>query len=582
MMRQMLRPILLGIAPFLPLAVPASAAAPDLAAELRNFVGRIESSTQGVVKWEGLDRMVVRQEGDASIAVLTDARIVITNPAKLDKPPKPAAEIGLDRIEVRRAPGSDGSLQFSISLPHRAVLHVEDDNNEVTLTLDEPKAHARLDAQSEHTREWDLGFAKARIDEKKGGDWVTLGPLASSYRVVAAGDGSWTSPSSFELKSIEFFSAQGPASGTIDRIGIKGEAAGPDLAAADRLRDRLTAAQQGDLSPSDRMSAVLSALPGLLSAYSRSNMEFSIAGITVRKPGGPPLFSLAKAGFEASATGLSGEMAAVRLTLKHDGLAVDASVPEAKRVPHRGIFDIGLEEIGTTSLRTILESAVTLSEATNEADKPVAMGRIIGAAAVLRPLLRIYDVGFDLDDFGLDLSAEARGSVLSRSYNAEGDLTVRGIDALHDLAGDAPLVAYLPLLKELGAPATAADGTPRTKFHLVSAPPKWLTVNGNNVSKWFAASPPAPGEPRLLRPAEPPLNGADVRAVQRALADAGIAVPQNGVYDPATAVAVTRFEKKKGLDVDGVVDAAVRDRLGIKTEPSQPHPGPAPEPEGRR
>ena len=67
-----------------------------------------------------------------------------------------------------------------------------------------------------------------------------------------------------------------------------------------------------------------------------------------------------------------------------------------------------------------------------------------------------------------------------------------------------------------------------------------------------------------MRPAEPPLQGDDVRAVQRSLNGAKIAAPQSGTYDGATAAAVAQFQKQNGLNVDGVVTEATRDKLGVK------------------
>jgi len=58
-----------------------------------------------------------------------------------------------------------------------------------------------------------------------------------------------------------------------------------------------------------------------------------------------------------------------------------------------------------------------------------------------------------------------------------------------------------------------------------------------------------------------------VRAVQRALASAKITAPQSGTYDGATAAGVAQFQKQNGLNVDGVVNAATRDKLGVKPAP---------------
>jgi peptidoglycan hydrolase-like protein with peptidoglycan-binding domain len=64
------------------------------------------------------------------------------------------------------------------------------------------------------------------------------------------------------------------------------------------------------------------------------------------------------------------------------------------------------------------------------------------------------------------------------------------------------------------------------------------------------------------------MNGAGVRAVQKALVTAGLKVPQNGDYDAATAAAVARFQQANGLNVDGVVDPATRGKLGIPEQPA--------------
>ncbi|HKS88411.1 MAG TPA: peptidoglycan-binding domain-containing protein, partial [Stellaceae bacterium] len=101
-------------------------------------------------------------------------------------------------------------------------------------------------------------------------------------------------------------------------------------------------------------------------------------------------------------------------------------------------------------------------------------------------------------------------------------------------------------------------------FYLASTPQKPLSLNGNNIIAWFGGGKSAPGMPRDLRPAEPAMHGADVAAVQAALADAHIKAPQNGSYDGATAAAVARFQKANGLDSNGVVDAVTRQKLGVK------------------
>ena len=55
--------------------------------------------------------------------------------------------------------------------------------------------------------------------------------------------------------------------------------------------------------------------------------------------------------------------------------------------------------------------------------------------------------------------------------------------------------------------------------------------------------------------------------MQRALASAKITAPQTGTYDGATAAAVAQFQKQNSLNIDGVADAATRDKLGVKPTP---------------
>jgi peptidoglycan hydrolase-like protein with peptidoglycan-binding domain len=67
------------------------------------------------------------------------------------------------------------------------------------------------------------------------------------------------------------------------------------------------------------------------------------------------------------------------------------------------------------------------------------------------------------------------------------------------------------------------------------------------------------------------MQGGDVRSVQRALSAANIMVEEDGVYNSATAGAVARFQKEKGINVSGVVDATTRQRLsGVEDPPRRP------------
>lgn len=70
-------------------------------------------------------------------------------------------------------------------------------------------------------------------------------------------------------------------------------------------------------------------------------------------------------------------------------------------------------------------------------------------------------------------------------------------------------------------------------------------------------------EVHLLRLRQRFLQGEDVRALQRALTAAGIAVEPDGVFGSATHDAVQAFQRRAGLTADGIVGPATRSRLGL-------------------
>jgi hypothetical protein len=78
---------------------------------------------------------------------------------------------------------------------------------------------------------------------------------------------------------------------------------------------------------------------------------------------------------------------------------------------------------------------------------------------------------------------------------------------------------------------------------------------------------PAEGFPtdRLLKLANPPLQGEDVRKVQLALVNVNLLQSPDitGIYDEKTADAVGKFQENHGLSVDKVVGPATRRELGI-------------------
>ncbi|MEO0825951.1 MAG: peptidoglycan-binding protein [Cyanobacteria bacterium J06635_15] len=83
----------------------------------------------------------------------------------------------------------------------------------------------------------------------------------------------------------------------------------------------------------------------------------------------------------------------------------------------------------------------------------------------------------------------------------------------------------------------------------------------------------ASSAPRVLLIAQPYLQGEDVLAVQKALAAKGAGVVVDGVYGPATKLAVERFQQVNDLTADGIVGpqtlARLMERVLYLTTPPQ-------------
>jgi hypothetical protein len=566
----MLRPSVAAMALCLAFAAPAlatDAAGPELKAEIDGLLDKLAANTHGLVKWEGADRVQIREDGNTAIADMTNARLSVGSEEK--RPGAARARVTFDHFEVRKTPNADGASELSIAFPQEGILSTPD-HGDTKLMLKDATAHLVIDGKSGRARESEVAFTSARIDDKPTGDWISLGAMSLSSKIITAGDGGWTGPIEFGLKGVEFFAPDGAVDGKIDHIGYTARSAGPDLAALNRLRDRIDALRERNLPPDERLDALLDMVPAALALLSEAKGELTLDGLTVRPDNGQPFVALARASVSAALTGLSGTTAALRITLKHDGLAVAPNLLDTGKVPRRAVVDFGLEDVGTGPLRTLLGAIGQMRAGAAEADKQHAQQEMIGAAAMLNPVIRVYDLAVDTPDAGVEATAEARGSPLSpKGFGAQGDVSVRGFEALTSLVGNAPPAAYLAVLKELGTAGKTDDGSPRLKFHLVATLQKWLTVNGNDVTSWFGRNAPGPDQPRMLRPAEPPMAGADVGAVQHALSAAHVTAPANGKYDGATAAAVARFQKANALNADGVVDAATREKLGIKPEPAQ-------------
>src|SRR5438132_1532005 len=486
----------------------ASGAAPDLGtgdlkAEIQGFLDKLSATTNGVVQWDGSDSFDFRQEGAAVLGIITNARFSIHEPQ--------VSRVVFDRVEIRRDPVPDGSgaVKLAMVFPKQSTLTLED-GTETNFSLKDATASAIVEEPSSRVRETALSFAGARLEHKATGDWMSFGPLTFSSKLEGKADGGWATPIDFELKQIEFFLTEVPLGGAIDRIAYSASSAGPDLAALNRLRDRVDALrQEGEQTATARVNAVLDLLPTVPTLFSLLKGETNVEGVAVRAATGEPLVGLAKFAFGGALTGLSGDSAALRITLRQDGLTLAAAILDPSKVPHTVVIDFGVESVATAPLRTIIEAAAKFRDGASDGNSQQATQRMLGAAAMLTPVFRIYQLSLATQDVSVEASAEAKGSPLSpKGYTAEGDVTVRGFDALPNLVGDAPLADYLPLLKVLGT----SGGGSEVKFHLASAPQKWITLNGNDISGWLASD--EAGQPRALRPALPPAEGNDVRAVQ--------------------------------------------------------------------
>jgi hypothetical protein len=550
-------------------ASAATAADEPFKSEIEEFLNKLTLTTQGLVSWEGSDALDFRQDGDAAVAVVSNARLAIHEAQ--------TSQIVFDHVEIRRAPvaGSPNAAKLDIVFPTQSTLTLAD-GTKTSLSLKDATASLIVEETSNRFRDTVLSFASARLEHPATGDWMSFGPMSFASKLVGAADGGWSTPIDFELKQVEFFLTEVPIGGAIDRIAYEASSSGPDVAALNRLRDRIDELrEQGERPPAARLDALLDLLPTVPTLFSLVKGEATVEGVAVRAPTGEPLVGVAKASIGGALTGLSGDTAAWRITLRQNGLVLAAAILDPGKVPQDVVIDFGLENVATGPLRTLLEAVGKLRNGTNDADSQQATARMLGAAAMLSPVFRIYEVALQTKDVGVSATGKTTGSPLApKGYTAEVDIVVRGFDALPALVGDLPWAEYLPVLKIIGAAAAGSD----TKFHLASAPQKWITVNGNDVTGWFADDKPGPGQPRQLRPAQPALTGDDVRAVQRALGSAKITAPQTGTYDGATAAAVAQYQKQNGLNVDGVVNAATRDKLGVKPAPQ---PGGVTKPPGR-
>jgi peptidoglycan hydrolase-like protein with peptidoglycan-binding domain len=552
---------------------PASAAGADA------LKGQIEAYFKrfGVATWDGADSFDARDDGDAAIAVIVNGRFSL----RKDKgDAKPTATITFDRMEIRRKPAAGGGdkAEFDIAFPSKTTITTSD-GTELILSLTGATATALVDEPGDRYHGFDASFVSARIERSGAADWIKFGAMTMRSQITPSDGGGWTGPISFEVKAVEFLFADAALTGTIERIGYAAEASGPNLSELYALRDEANALR--DKAPDDPAAQAelwRTLLPKFFGVFAQSKGELAVEGTVVKRQGGDTLVTLAKATMAGSMTGLGGDNAALRFTLRHEGLAIAPSLVAEPQVPQRLVIDFGFENIAGAPLRTILEAAGKTGPGASDADKQAAFPQILGAAMSLKPVFKIYGITLEFKDARIDATGEAeRAPPAPIGYSASGDVTVRGFDALPGILTDNNDRNHLALLKFVGEPGTDADGMKIFKFHLASQTGKPVTVNGSDLSGWFAGAGQfgrmPPGPPRLLRLADPLEEGDDVRAVQKAVKANVVEPLTDGVYDTATALAVARYQKQAGINVSGVVDTATSEKLGLKP-PQSSSPAP--------
>jgi Putative peptidoglycan binding domain len=566
-----LRSAIAGVIAALALALPARAEDADLdrfKTEIDAFLGRLGPGSNGVLKWAGSDPYEIRREGSTLVAVIVNARLSLGG--------QQGGRLALDRFEIAQiGRREDGKLIELALLPPREMTLSEPDGAQTKITLKDASASALIEAGSGRSRESTIKIASGRIDQSKNGAWISIGPLAMTSKFAGDPDGGWSGPVEFEVDDIAYFLPQGPIGGGINRIVFRGASAGPRLDDLNKLRQAIETLQNDDSRPPEaRGAALLTMLSTMASPFGTIRGELALEGLSVRSVAGEALASLAKAGTTTEIIGLDTEKASIRVGMRLEGLDLAPSVLEATKVPHRVVLDFGVGDLSTQALGKMLQAASTIAteggsnDDENQQKKQQGMQQILGAVAMLNPTFHIYDIAVDTENFGVDLTVEAKGSPFApKGYIATGELVVRGFEAIPKLSAGMPFAEYLPVLEELGLAEKGSDGTPRLNFHLASAPPKWITINGNDVSAWFDRAEAKGDQPRVLKPSDPPMQGNDVTNVQSALVGAKIAVQQDGLYNSSTAAAVARFQKQNGMNIDGVVDASTRQRLGLAAGP---------------
>lgn len=532
-----------------------------LKGDIDTFFQRVEIAAAGRLHWSGADSIDVHDEGGEAVARISNGHLALRGRSG---DAKPVATITLDRIGIRRRPATTGSdmAELVLSLPTITTV-TTDDGNELTLTLRDAKATALLEGAAERQREATLDIAGGQLDEKSHAVRASFGPVSLHWKTIRGDDGSWRAPADFAVEKIAFLIPEAPLAGEIERIAYQAEAAGPDLRALDAVRDKAAELRENFRDePQKRLQEMAALVPQMLDLFSSSKGMVTLERVSAKRPDGDTLVSLSKAWFGGEGR-RDGDKAGFRITLGHDGLALALSLLPENQVPSSIELDFGVEDIALAAIRNLVTAAQAAAAASPD-DQQKYLPQIIAAAMSLKPVFHLYDALANFKDVGIAASGKAeRAAPLPIGYAAAGDVTVSGFDAIGQILTAGTARAHLALLKFLGEPGANAAGDKVLQFHLASQLDKPVTVNGNDLSEWFGGKTPA-GQPRLLRLTDPPATGDDVRAVQKAVMADG---RTDGIYDVTTALAVMRFQKARGLNINGVVDATIREKLGLTPPP---------------
>jgi len=184
-------------------AWPASADADfdRFKAEIDAFVARIGPDTNGTVRWVGADPYDIRRDADNLIAVVSNAQLALQLPD--------AAQITLDRIEIRRRDAAAGGklTDLDIRLPGEIVAD-GGSGGPVKVTMKEAAAKATVEAATGRIRDAAIAIEGGRVEQPSSGTWIQFGALRLTSKLVEEAGGGWSGPLDFEVTGIEFFSAQ--------------------------------------------------------------------------------------------------------------------------------------------------------------------------------------------------------------------------------------------------------------------------------------------------------------------------------------------------------------------------------------